>query len=80
MVAVEWKPVSSFALSGSKISRNPGYTSSPSERVFSKAGEIVSRLRANLKLSTVDMVFLPKKISLLSISNKYVLPADTDGK
>jgi hypothetical protein len=64
LVAVEWKPVSSFAQSGSKMSRNPGYTSTPSERVFSKAGEIVSRLRANLKLSTVDMlVFLSKNLS-----------------
>jgi hypothetical protein len=64
LVAVEWKPVSSFTQSGSKISRNPGYTSTPSERVFSKAGEIVSRLRANLKLSTVDMlVFLSKNLS-----------------
>jgi hypothetical protein len=39
-------------------------TSTPSERVFSKAGEIVSRLRANLKPSTVDMlVFLSKNLS-----------------
>jgi hypothetical protein len=39
-------------------------TSTPSERVFSKAGEIVSRPRANLKPSTVDMlVFLSKNLS-----------------
>jgi hypothetical protein len=41
LVAAEWKPVSSFDQSGSKISRNPGCTSTPSERVFSKVGEIV---------------------------------------
>jgi hAT family C-terminal dimerisation region len=34
-------------------------TSSPSEKVFSTAGEIVSRLRTDLKPSYVDMlVFL----------------------
>lgn len=40
----------------------PG-TSTPSERIFSKAGEIVSRRRASLNPSTVDMlVFLSKNL------------------
>jgi hAT family C-terminal dimerisation region len=43
----------------------PG-TSTPSERIFSKAGEIVCRRRASLKPSTVDMlVFLSKNLPAL---------------
>ena len=38
-------------------------TSTPCERVFSEAGEIVSGLRVNLKPSTVDiLVFLSKNL------------------
>ena len=33
-------------------------TSIPSERVFSKAGEIISRLRVSLKPSIVDVLYL----------------------
>jgi hypothetical protein len=43
----------------------PG-TSTPSERIFSKAGEIVCRRRASLKPSTVDaLVFLSKNLPAL---------------
>ena len=38
-------------------------TSTPCERVFSEAGEIISGLRINLKPSTVDiLVFLSKNL------------------
>lgn len=43
----------------------PG-TSTPSERIFSKAGEIVCRRRSSLNPSTVDMlVFLSKNLPSL---------------
>ena len=43
----------------------PG-TSTPSERIFSKAGEIVCRRRSSLKPSSVDMlVFLSKNLPAL---------------
>jgi len=45
-------------------------TSVPSERIFSKSGEIVSRRRASLKPSTVDMlVFLCANVPLLQNDN-----------
>jgi hypothetical protein len=43
----------------------PG-TSTPSEKIFSKAGEIVCRRRASLKPSAVDaLVFLSKNLPAL---------------
>ena len=43
----------------------PG-TSTPSERIFSKAGEIVCRRWASLKTSTVEtLVFLSKNLAAL---------------
>jgi len=42
-------------------------TSVLSERLFSKAGEIISRRRASLKPTSVDMfVFLSKNMTLLT--------------
>jgi len=47
-------------------------TSVPSERVFSKTGEIVNRRRASLKPSYVDMtVFLSRNLLALQLSGYF---------
>ena len=50
----------------------PGSTV-PSERLFSKAGELVSQQRSCLKHKTIDMIFFKQKLCFVTINLKELL-------